>query len=249
MPTALFLSPHLDDVVFSCGGLLAQLGDAGWRTALVTAFTATVLPATGFALACQMDKGLAADVDYMALRRAEDRAAADILGVADLRWLGLPEAPHRGYGSAPALFQAIHEADDVWRPLAAAIAGLLAELRPDLVLAPQGLGGHVDHRQMIRAVQQAAGPARVAFYRDTPYAIHDPDARPGVSTAGETVVPIAAGLDRKIRASCAYASQIGFQFQGPAALAQALQGFAVREGQGRPAERFAGFVPTDGVQP
>ena len=85
--------------VFSCGGLLAQLGDRGWRTVLATAFTATVLPATGFALACQLDKGLGPEVDYMALRRDEDRAAAAILGVSDLRWLDLPEAPHRGYGS------------------------------------------------------------------------------------------------------------------------------------------------------
>ncbi len=257
MPTALFLSPHLDDAVFSCGGLLAQLGDAGWRTAMVTAFTATVLPASGFALACQLDKGLAADVDYMALRRAEDAEAAAILGVADLRWLGLPEAPHRGYGSAAELFGGVHAADDIWRPLATSIAALLAELRPDLVLGPQGLGGHVDHLQMIRAIRHAGGDARVAFYRDTPYAIRNPDAQPdaqphaqpGVVLDGESVVPIAAGLDRKIRASCAYASQIGFQFQGPAALARALHAFAIREGQGRPAERFLGFVPADGAQP
>ena len=96
MPTALVLSPHLDDAAFSCGGTVAQLADAGWRSVMVTAFTATVLPATGFALACQLDKGLGPEVDYMALRREEDRAAAVILGVADLRWLDLPEAPHRG---------------------------------------------------------------------------------------------------------------------------------------------------------
>src|SRR5438309_440747 len=40
---------------------------------MVTAFTATVLPATGFALACQLDKGLSPEVDYMALRRDEER--------------------------------------------------------------------------------------------------------------------------------------------------------------------------------
>ena len=239
MPTALFLSPHLDDVAFSCGGLLAQLGDAGWRTAMVTAFTATVLPATGFALACQTDKGLSPDVDYMALRREEDRAAAAILGVSDLRWLDLPEAPHRGYGSAPALFGAIAGDDEVWRPLAARISAMIEELRPDLVLAPQGLGGHVDHRQMIRAALQAA-PQQLAFYRDTPYAIRNPDAVPYVteSAARDCVVGIAHGLERRIAASCSYASQIGFQFGGSAPLAAALREFAVREGQGSPVERF-----------
>jgi len=239
MPTALFLSPHLDDVAFSCGGLLAQLGDAGWRTVMVTAFTRTVLPAMGFALACQLDKGLGPEIDYMALRREEDRAAAAILGVSDLRFLDVPEAPHRGYGSAPALFGAIAVDDQVWRPLAAGITALIDELQPNLVLAPQGLGDHVDHRQMIRAVLHAA-PRHLAFYRDTPYAIRNPDAVPSLehSEVRVCVLGIAAGLERKIAASCAYGSQIGFQFGGPAPLAAALREFAVREGQGRPAERF-----------
>ena len=100
MPRALFLSPHLDDVVFSCGGLAASLADAGWDTVLVTAFTRSVVPASGFALACQLDKGLPPDIDYMAQRRDEDREAAAILGFADMRWLDLLEAPHRGYDSA-----------------------------------------------------------------------------------------------------------------------------------------------------
>ena len=239
MPTALVLSPHLDDAAFSCGGLMAQLADAGWRSVMATAFTATVLPVTGFALACQLDKGLGPDVDYMALRREEDRAAAAILGVADLRWLDLPEAPHRGYESAAALFGAIREDDAAWRPLADKTAALLEELQPDLVLAPQGLGSHVDHRQMIRAVRHAA-PRRLAFYRDTPYALRGTNAVPDPLMPGlrECAPGIAAGLERKVAASCAYGSQIGFQFGGPAELAAALREFAVREGQGRPAERF-----------
>lgn len=243
MPTALVLSPHLDDAAFSCGGLLAQLADAGWRTVLATAFTATVLPATGFALACQLDKGLDADADYMALRRAEDREAAAILGVADLRWLDLPEAPHRGYASAAALFGPLGPDDDIWRPLASRIAALLAELRPDLILAPQGLGGHVDHLQTLRALQHAAADAPVAYYRDTPYAIRQPDAKPHVPAMPETVVPISAGLDRKIAAARAYTTQIGFQFQGASCLAARLREFAIAEGGGQPAERFLGRMP------
>lgn len=239
MPTALFLSPHLDDVAFSCGGLLAQLSDAGWRTVMATAFTATVLPVTGFALACQLDKGLDASVDYMALRREEDRAAAAILGVAELRWLDLPEAPHRGYGAAGQLFGAMLAGDEVWRPLAARIAALLDEFQPDLVLAPQGLGSHVDHRQTIRAVTHIA-PPHLAFYRDTPYAIQNPGSTPAIGgpQMTECSITLAVGLDRKIAASCAYGSQIGFQFGGPAQLAAALREFALREGGGHPAERI-----------
>ena len=241
--TVLAVSPHLDDAVFSCGGLLALMADQGWRVCMATAFTRTVLPVTGFALACQLDKGLAPEVDYMALRRAEDRDAAAVLGV-EARWLDLPEAPHRGYGSAPALFGPMREDDDVWMPLAAMLAELDGELAPGLVLAPQGLGNHVDHRQVIRAVGQAWPDGSVAYYRDTPYAIRNGDAMPDAAVHGiPSVVGITGSLDRKIRASCAYSSQVGFQFGGVGPARGALEAFACAEGGGVPAERFLGALP------
>ena len=240
----LAVSPHLDDATFSCGGLLALLADEGWRVCMATAFTRTVLPATGFALACQLDKGLAPEVDYMALRRDEDREAAAILGV-EARWLDLPEAPHRGYGSAPALFGPVRDDDDVWEPLAALLADLQAELAPALVLAPQGLGNHVDHRQVIRAVGLAWPDGPVAYYRDTPYAIRNRGALPDVAVPAcpHSTINIAVSLDRKIRASCAYASQVGFQFGGSGPARAALEAFAAEEGHGRPAERYLGVLP------
>ena len=192
MPTALVLSPHLDDAAFSCGGLMALLADAGWRVCLATAFTRSVPHPTGFALACQLDKGLPADVDYMQIRRDEDRAAATVLGVTDLRWLDFPEAPHRGYGSAPALFQDVLPGDDVWVPLAATFRDLVRELQPALVLAPQGLGDHVDHRQVIRAVLDTPLAMPLAFYRDSPYAIRNPAALRNVTVPAmiETAVTL-----------------------------------------------------------
>ena len=242
--TALVLSPHLDDAAFSCGGTMAVLADAGWRVVMATAFTRSILPATGFALACQLDKGLAPDLDYMALRRDEDRAAAALLG-AEPRWLDLPEAPHRGYASAPALFGPVRDGDDVWRPLAAHIDALVQELRPELVLAPQGLGEHVDHRQTIRAVLHAAATAPLAFYRDTPYAIRNHAAVRNVTIPAleDSRVAIAAGLARKVAASCAYGSQIGFQFGGRAETEAALRAFALTEGEGEASERFLGRIP------
>ena len=246
MLTALFLSPHLDDVVFSCGGLAATLTGDGWRTVLATAFTRSVVPATGFALACQLDKGLPPEADYMALRRAEDRAAAAILGIAHVCWLDLPEAPHRGYHSAPALFGPVHPADPVAEPLAAAFTALAADWTPDLVLAPQGLGNHVDHQHVIRAALGCFPPDRLAFYRDAPYAIRQPDSQPLAALPPGPVMswPIGPVLERKIAAAQEYATQIGFQFGGPGPLAAALTGFAHAEGSGRPAERFIGAVLT-----
>ncbi len=242
--TALFISPHLDDVAFSCGGLAALLSDAGWHTILATVFTRSIVPAQGFALACQLDKGLPADADYMALRRQEDLRAAALLGFTAVNWLDFPEAPHRGYTSAPALFNAILATDNIAPDIADALSVIDGAGQPELVLAPQGLGAHVDHQIIVQAATRAFPASRLAFYRDTPYAIRNPDARPlaGVPTEPETLVLISKVLERKLAASAAYASQIGFQFGGAAPLGEALRAFALHEGCGVPAERFTGAL-------
>ena len=205
-------------------------------------FTRSVVPAEGFALECQLDKGLPPDADYMALRRAEDSRAATVLGIREVRWLDLPEAPHRGYNSAPALFGSILPEDAVRGALDAEFMRLGSDLAPELVLAPQGLGRHVDHQQVIDAAVRAFPADRIAFYRDTPYAMRQTKARgaDAIPIAAEERVRISRALDRKIAAAQEYSTQIGFQFGGAAALDTALREFAMREGDGVPAERLAG---------
>ena len=250
--TALALSPHFDDAAFSCGGLLAVLRDQGWRTVVATVFTQRVPDPQGFALACQSDKGLGPEVDYMALRQAEDLDAMAYLD-AEWRWLDFPEAPHRGYESAAALFGDVRADDDVWATITPVIAHLLAELSPDLVLSPSGMGGHVDHRQVIRAALSVVPPERHVFYRDTPYAIRNP-AGPrhvNVPELAAAHIDIAAGLERKVSAATAYVSQLGFQFGGPGPAGQALREFAWAEGGSFPAEIVyapSGHVPGFGLQ-
>lgn len=236
MPTALFISPHLDDVAFSCGGTFAALTQAGWQCVLLTVFTRSVPSPTGFALACQTDKGLGPEVDYLALRRAEDAAAARHLGAAAVRWLDLAEAPHRGYHSAAALFAEVLPTDEVVAEITPQLAAKIAVYDPQLVFAPQGLGQHVDHRQVMRAVRAACPSALPLYwYRDTPYIIRQPGAPPAPELPAklQTVarpLPTAA-LAAKIAASQAYSSQIGFQFGGEAAVAEKLTQLAAAEGR------------------
>ena len=233
MSTALFLSPHLDDVAFSCGGTLARLKARGWTVALVTVFTRSVPHATGFALACQTDKGLPPEVDYMALRRQEDRDFAARMGVDVLVWGDLPEAPHRGYDSAAALFTPPRSDDGIGAAVVERLAPVMAELRPDLVLAPQALGGHVDHVQVARVLPSlGAGESRTLWYRDTPYAVRQPGARPDASLpAGlrPVVVDVSAGLRRKVDGCTCYRTQVGFQFGGAQAVGPTLDAFHQRE--------------------
>lgn len=233
MRTALAVSPHLDDVAFSCGGTVAGLAAGGWRVVLVTAFTRSVPAPTGFALACQTDKGIGGEVDYMALRRDEDRAAAAVLGVAEVVHLPHAEAPHRGYGSAPALFAGRRGDDGVEAAVAADLTGLVGRLRPDVVLGPQGLGGHVDHGVVVAGLAGLGLP--VVRYRDAPYALRDP-----APAVGDVVPLDDVALGRKLDACACYASQLGFQFGGEGAMRAALRAFALAEGAGAEAEGPAG---------
>lgn len=246
MRTALFISPHLDDVAFSCGGLAARMASAGWNTVLATVFTATVMPVVGFALECQLDKGLSAHVDYMALRRAEDRQAATILEFSDVRWMDLPEAPHRGYHSAAALFGPIQEQDSIVPRLRKALSEIFRQVGPDLTLIPQVLGNHVDHQVVSACVRDLITNENSACYRDTPYAIRDPDASPAPHLRHMPVVKVPideTALLRKIAAAQAYTTQVNFQFKDANTLDRTLREFALREGDGSPGERFLSSSP------
>ncbi len=213
----LAVSPHLDDAVFSAGASLARLADAGHDVTVVTCFTVSVPAPTGFALACQTDKGLAPDVDYMALRREEDRAAAAVLGVAATH-LPLREAPHRGYDSAPALFAGVRPDDVAWQD----VLGELRSYDADLWLAPQGLGSHVDHLQVVRAVAALGRPT--LWWRDAPYALKAPGAAPSPDLPGGLVeVSLPGDRARRSDACARYATQLGFQFGGEAGMRAALQ--------------------------
>lgn len=234
MPTALFISPHLDDVAFSCGGTLVHLARAGWRVVLVTAFTASVPDPHGFALACQTDKGLGPEVDYMAMRRAEDRQFAQIAGIADVLHLPYAEAPHRGYNAAPELFAGMRADDQIWQVLEPSMRRLETDYAPALIFAPQGIGNHVDHLQVIQALVSAGTADHICWYRDTPYIMRQPDAPPSTMLPRglrEHGVIVDHTLERKIDGCCAYTTQLGFQFGGVEQVAPSLRTLHQQEAQ------------------
>ena len=214
----LAVSPHLDDAAFSAGGTLAQRAAAGWEVTVVTCFTGNVPQPQGFALACQLDKGLSADIDYMALRRQEDRDACDALGATAIH-LPFLEAPHRGYASAPELFATRRPDDDMVARLAPALATLLADHRPDMIFGPLCLGDHVDHHIVRDALVSVAGARPLLLWEDWPYA----DRVTGARAAPASVEPLDAhGRAARLAACLSYRTQLGFQFGGADALRSRL---------------------------
>lgn len=148
MQPILYLSPHPDDVVFSCGGSLA-LDCASGPVTLVTAFTR---PAQA------------------AARLAEDRSAAELLGCRHVN-LDLPAALDR-----PEVRGALDVYAPLGPQHLGVISELVARLRPLLVeqpllYAPLGVGGHSDHRLCFvaaRALAESLG-LTLRLYEDQPF--------------------------------------------------------------------------------
>jgi LmbE family N-acetylglucosaminyl deacetylase len=229
----LFLSPHLDDVAFSLGAALLD-GRLGGGV-LVNVFSVSN---------CTADDADRDVARVSALRRAEDGAFLARLPVAiDAVYLDRLDAPLR-LGIAE---------DEVCRVAPPApddpeILLLVQALRgrgggEGLLLAPLGLGGHVDHAVAHRAAcALAAEGRRVAFYEDLPYAggveLEEIDRAVAAAAArlGRALEPVLlpAGRDgeRKVEAVAAYASQVD------ASTLRRIQRHGARLGGGPLAERL-----------
>jgi LmbE family N-acetylglucosaminyl deacetylase len=241
----LVLSPHLDDAALSCGGLLCTLGPQMQAT-VVTFFThAHPAPITRAARSFLRGTGWPDDPEGLyAARREEDERALHGLGVhtehAGLtdalfrhrrgwwrpqRWrnpilLALPELAHRypTYRFDAARGRVSRGDHELFQRLTCQVRALTENLAPVAVLAPLGVGHHVDHL-LVRDAAAAliGGPARpesarperpaVGFYADLPYALHHcPDAG-FVERHQLNPMPHPAGATAKVDLVARYATQ------------------------------------------
>jgi LmbE family N-acetylglucosaminyl deacetylase len=245
--TAVYVSPHFDDIALSCGGWAAAQAAVGRRGLGVTVFAG---PPTGALHAyAQRLHTRWGEPDPQAgnrLRRAEEAAALARLGL-DPAWLPFPDAVYRPapYDSHAAIFGAVAAAE--WETLLPAVLAALRETLaahgvtpPTPLYVPLGVGHHVDHQ-----IVHAAGLALwhdgwpVWFYEDYPYA-----AQPGVVLAeverlAAAVAParpqpdfrdITPTLPVKIAAICAYESQISSLFPSVEAVPAAVRAYAAEVG-------------------
>ena len=241
-----YIAPHLDDAVLSCGGQIARHTADGARVLAVTICAASPTagePLTPYAEHLHRTYGLGADP--AAGRREEDRQALALLGCDGLH-LDQLDAPYRlpAYGARAAVFgQPVP--DD---PLGPATLRILDRLRAQQPAArlylPLGVGSHVDH-----LVVCAAGltlhdqGANIVWYEDAPYAI-EPDliAQRLQTLAGHfepAVVQIGQMLERKLQAIAAYRSQVGKLFRDrPMEQVMAEYASAVAGQDGQFAERL-----------
>lgn len=177
MPRHLYLSPHLDDAVLSCGGLIARQTRRGDEVIVLTLCAGPAPDRLSAFARFQHERWLAGEreTDVVALRRREDEAACARLGARALH-LPLRDCIYRQdaegrwlYTEEAALLGPPHPADDptAWQ---AALEPWLERLQPDFVYAPLAVGNHVDH-QLTRQVADrwVAAGRPILFYEDFPY--------------------------------------------------------------------------------
>ena len=148
----LVVSPHLDDAVFSCGGLIAAADDA----AVVTIFAG--VPANAETCVTEWDTacGFSNTREAIEQRRGEDKRALAVLGARSV-WLDFCDSQ---YGNTPELTQ-----------VADALMQVIQREKPETILVPAGLF-HSDHDLAHRAALQVRRDRRQSvwlMYEDALY--------------------------------------------------------------------------------
>ncbi len=254
-----YLSPHLDDAVLSCGGRIHRQARAGKPALVVTLFSgrpAADTKLSAFAQLQHMRWGSSDNV--VAVRWAEDRAALTVLG-ADYVRLNYLDCIYRGrergdqpdwyYASEEALLGPVHPAE---QGLPCDLATALSELIPpgdDVTLyAPLTVGNHVDHQLAYAAalILRAQGWC-LQFYEDYPYVEKEGALSAALAARGaKDWQPVVTPLDEdnlaaKIEAIACYDSQLGVLFGGAELMADRVRGYVAQTG----GERLWQSAPED----
>lgn len=225
-PIYFFVSPHLDDAVFSCGGLAYRLAQSGEKVIIVTMATSDEpedrLPSW---LANRYVQGWNLGLNPFVVRRQEDEAAARTLG-AEIKHLGFLDAIYRTDSRGQPLYNRaiapspVHEHD--WKAFMPPVRETLRFLRKQygnqrvIMFCTLGIGGHPDHQIIRRAVESITEPRDRVYYEDFPYCIQPkPFTRASVVNANltrdlcsVTVQLSPTEIDARQRAMACYPSQV-----------------------------------------
>ena len=179
----IFLSPHFDDVIFSCGGTIGVQLSSGVRPLVITVFGGVPSATTRLSPLAQQDhrdmdiapvQGVGAAIE---LRRQEDQRVMEYLDL-DYLWLDYLDAIYRGtpayYPTKTSLIGGDVNPSDlaIDRQLAQDLVALHERLPDAAWYAPLGIGRHVDHQLVCSAVDRLVQRnAKVYFYEEMPYVL------------------------------------------------------------------------------
>lgn len=226
----IYISPHLDDAVFSAGGLLNDQTRAGEQVEFWTLFCG--FPQDGnispFAQNLHSQWGFYSAEETICARRAEDYRAAGIIGVRAVHF-DFPDCIYRrGFDGkwlySESTFVPPHTDEDNF---SARITNTLAEnLEPDdQIVCPLAIGGHVDHVIVRRSVENLGRP--LWYYADIPYLLAN---LPALNLIEKTMQAKSHFVTREGLAAwqdgaAAYVSQIPMEFETPRMMRKAIANY------------------------
>jgi LmbE family N-acetylglucosaminyl deacetylase len=234
----IFLSPHFDDVVYSCGGTLGVQISSGIHPLVITVFggvPAANLTPSPFAI--QANRGMGLDLTkgmHLAVeqRRKEDAAALDYIG-SDYLWLDYLDAVYRGnppyYTSEAQLIGGDIHRDDLRleQELAQTLIALAERLPDSVWYAPLGVGRHVDHQIICSAADRLIQRnIKVYLYEDFPYVTKQGALDARKHELGRPLEPslveMSEMLPLRLEASALYASRTFADFGSKEAMDQLI---------------------------
>jgi LmbE family N-acetylglucosaminyl deacetylase len=169
----IYLSPHLDDAVLSCGGVIAHQTAKGETVSVWTLFAGNPPSEDYSSFALELHSRWKLAENPPAARRREDQAACSILGASAVHFT-LPDCIYRRAGQNGAfLYPSEVSIFDQPHPLEAGMARRVAEMLNSRLpseyhlVCPLAIGGHVDHRITKAAAQLLGLP--ILYYADFPY--------------------------------------------------------------------------------
>lgn len=222
----IFLSPHLDDVVYSCGGTLGVQVSTGLHPLVITVFAgapSSTIELSPFAAEIHREMGFQQNAQIaLTTRRNEDARALDYLNV-DYLWLDYLDAIYRGtpayYTDNSQLIGGDVHPGDLWidRELAQNLVALHDRLPDTVWYAPLGVGRHVDHQIVSSAVDRLIQRgANVKLYEDFPYVLTLGALEERLNEFGGTLEPALVEMSEMLHlrqeASEMYASQLQLNF-------------------------------------
>lgn len=175
----IYLSPHLDDAIYSCGGIIWEQLQEGTLVEVWSIFTADPPINTISPFAESLHQRWGEQQNPMLVRREEDINALDLLG-CKWRHLNYPDCIYRRDSSTGEPI--IKTVDDLFALnyrveqdlVQAVVADLMKYLyKGSKLVVPLSVGDHIDHRVTRLAAEKLGVP--LTYYPDFPYAANDPD--------------------------------------------------------------------------
>ena len=168
----IYVSPHLDDAVFSCGGLIWEQTKSGDQVEIWTIFAGDPPDNnySTYAIKLHQDWGLTEDM--INVRREEDLKACQILGAA-ARHFPYPDCIYRKSPQGESFYQAEQDIFGGINPeelslIDSLVDNLADQLPKDAnIIGPLGIGNHVDHDITRKALSRLN--IEIDYYMDYPY--------------------------------------------------------------------------------